>query len=244
MYVYFKKLIAQKEFVKMFELVKNHSFLKEFNEYQAVLDYADKVYIKAQQSYVDADYIAAQKLIVLIKEFPDFAEEAREMEDAIKAKQLFYDAIHAGSLINAFAYMSSYPLLYETREGIELEEDWNKAVDIALKYAAKGEAIKIKQSLESYLDIDAKYEAMANLFQQCYNIQLEQALREKIDTETIEIGMRNYLQTFGSDDFILYYIDRYNTAHQKTFSYENESIGDITYWTPKLIVPSILIPLG
>ncbi len=243
MYVYFKKLIAQKEFVKMFELVKNHPFLKEFNEYQAVLDYADKVYIKAQQSYLDGDYIAAQKLITMIKEFPDFAEEAQEMADAIKAKQLFYDAIHAGNLVNAFAYMSSYPLLYETREGLELEEDWNKAVDIALKYAAKGDAMNIKQSLESYLDIDAKYEAMANLFQQAYNIQLEQALKSKTDTETIEIGMRNYLQTFGSDDFILYYIDRYNGTYQKTFSHDHESIGDISYWTPKLIVPSILTPL-
>jgi len=243
MYIYFKKLIAQKEFVKMFELVKNHAFLKEFNEYQAVLDYADKVYIKAQQSYVDADYIAAQKLIGMIKEFPDFAEEAQEMEDAIKAKQLFYDAIHAGNLVNAFAYMSSYPLLYETKEGIELEEDWNRAVDIALKYAAKGDTMKIKQSVESYLVINAKYEAMANLFQQACNIQLEQALKSKQDISTIEIGMRNYLQTFGSDDFILYYIDRYNSAYKKTFTHENESIGEITLWTPKLIVPSILTPL-
>jgi hypothetical protein len=51
MYVYFKKLIAQKEFVKMFELVKNHSFLTEFSEYQSVLDYADKIYFKAQEEY-------------------------------------------------------------------------------------------------------------------------------------------------------------------------------------------------
>ena len=243
MYLYFKKLIAQKEFVKMFELVKNHPFLKEFNEYQVVLDFADKVYIKAQQAYVDADYITAQKLIGMIQEFPDFAQEAQEMEDAIKAKQLFYDAIHAGSLVNAFAYMSSYPLLYETKEGIELEEDWNKTVDIALKYAAKGDAMKIKETLASYLDIDAKYEAMANLFQQCYNIQLEQAIKSETDADTIEIGMQNYLQMFGNDDFILYYIDRYNSNYKKTFSHESQAIGDITLWTPRLIVPSILTPL-
>ncbi len=240
MFLYFKKLIAQKEFVKMFELVKNHSFLKEFNEYQAVLDFADKVYVKAQKAYLEADYITAQKLVGVIKDFPDFAEEAQEMEDAIKAKQLFYDAIHAGNLVNAFAYMSSYPLLYETKEGIELEEDWSRVVDIAIKYAAKGDAMKIKETLESYLDINAKYEAMANFFQQCYNIQLEQALKNEMDIETIEIGMQNYLQMFGNDDFILYYIDRFNTAYEKTFTHENESIGDITLWTPKLIVSSIL----
>lgn len=240
MYLYFKKLIAQKEFVKMFELVKNHGFLKEFKEYQVVLDYADKLYIKSQEAYSEADYVSAQKLAGMLKEFPDFTEEAQEMEDSIRAKQLFYDAIHAGNLVNAFAYMGSYPLLYETKEGEELELQWSKLVDSALKFAAKGDAMAIKQSIEIYLDISAKYEAIANLFQQCYNNQLEQALRVKMDTDTIETGIKNYLSMFGDDDFILYYIDRYNSAHQKTFSHENESIGELTNWTPNLVVPSIL----
>ncbi|MEA1919787.1 MAG: WD40 repeat domain-containing protein [Campylobacterota bacterium] len=240
MYLYFKKLIAQKEFVKMFELVKNHGFLKEFKEYQIVLDYADKLYIKSQEAYSEADYVSAQKLAGMLKEFPDFTEEAQEMEDSIRAKQLFYDAIHAGNLVNAFAYMGSYPLLYETKEGEELELQWSKLVDSALKFAAKGDAMAIKQSIEIYLDISAKYEAIANLFQQCYNNQLEQALRVKMDTDTIETGIKNYLSMFGDDDFILYYIDRYNSAHQKTFSHENESIGELTNWTPNLVIPSIL----
>jgi WD40 repeat protein len=242
MYVYFKKLIAQKEFVKMFELVKNHSFLTEFSEYQSVLDYADKIYFKAQEEYLNGNYVSAQKLTQMLKDFPDFAQEAQEMEDAIKAKKLFYDAINANNLINAFAYMSSYPLLYETKEGIKLEEDWNKAVDAALKFAAKGDAISIKESLKNYLDIDSKYEAIANLYQQCYNVQLEQALKSKLSTNTIETGMKNYLSFFGSDDFILYYIDRYNATYKKTFSDENIILGNLSDWSPKLIVKSILDP--
>jgi hypothetical protein len=242
MYLYFKKLIAQKDFVKMFELVKNHSFLTEFSEYQAVIDYADKVYIKAQQAYMKGDYLTAQKLVSLIKDFPDYTEEAQEMEDAIKAKKLFYDAIQAGNLVNAFAFMSSYPLLYETKEGMELEDDWNRVVDIAMKYAAKGDAMAIKDTIQAYIDIDAKYEAIANLYQQCYNVQLEQALKKELPPNEIEMGIKNYLQSFGADDFIIYYIDRYNEKYQKTFSHENYVVGDITLWTPRLIVPSILTP--
>jgi hypothetical protein len=240
MYLYFKKLIAQKDFVKMFELVKNHPFLVEFEEYQAVLDYADNVYIKAQQAYNSEDYIMSNKLCSLLESFPDYAEEAQEMKDTIKAKQLFYDAIAAQNLVNAFSYLSSYPLLYETREGIALEEEWSRVVDIAHKYSAKGDADGIKTCVETYLLIDAKYEAIANLYQQCYNIQLEQSLKAKLPPESIEIGMRNYLAMFGEDDFISYYIDRFNTVFARTFSADNCSIGDVTMWTPKAIVSSIL----
>lgn len=239
MYIYFKKLIAQKDFVKMFELVRNHSFLTEFSEYQAVLDYADKIYLKAQEEYINGNYISAQKLTQMLKDFPDFEEEAQEMQDAIKAKKLFYDAIQADNLVNAFAYMSSYPLLYETKEGMKLEEDWNEVVDVALKFAAKGDAMSIKEALSDYLSIDSKYEAMANLYQQCYNVQLEQALKSKKDANIIEAGMKNYLSIFGNDDFIIYYIDRYNTAYNKTFSHENQSIGELSSWTPSKIVKSI-----
>jgi len=242
MYVYFKKLIAKKDFVKMFELVKNHHFLMEFQEYQAVLDYADKIYIKAQQAYTEGDYISAQKLSVMLKDFPDYAQEGQELEDAIKAKRLFYDAIQSGNLVNAFSYMGSYPLLYETPEGMELEDEWNSVVDQALKYAAKGDAVSIEKSLEKYLSISAKYEAIANLYQQCYNVQLEQALKEKESVDTIETGMKNYLGFFGDDDFISYYIDRFNKVYHTSFGLENQVVGEISDWSPKLIVPSILAP--
>ncbi len=240
MYLYFKKLIAQKDFVKMFELVKNHPFLKEFEEYHAVLDYADKVFIKAQQAYMQEDYITAQKLGEILDRFPDYAEDVQDMRDTIKAKKLFYDAIAAGNLVNAFSYLASYPLLYETKEGIELEAQWNTVVDSAIKFAAKGDAEGIRQSVETYLLIDAKYEAIATLFAQCYNVQLEKALIAKEDGKRIETGMKNYLAFFGEDDFITYFIDRYNSSYEKSFAAENQTVGDITSWSPKSIVASIL----
>ncbi len=240
LYLYFKKLIAQKEFVKLFDLVRNHPFLTEFDEYQMVLEYADKLYINAQQAYVKEDYVTAQKLSVMLKEFPDYMQEAQEMEDTIRAKQLFYDAIVAGNLVNAFSYLASYPLLYDTKEGQRLEAQWNECVDEALKLSAKGDAKAIQTAIEPYLNISAKYEAIANLYQQCYNVQLEQALKIRKDNTELERGIKNYLAMFGEDDFITYYVNRYNTTYQKGFNIEAQRVGDITNWTPKAIVHSIL----
>ena len=51
------------------------------------------------------DYITAQKLGEILDRFPDYAEDVQDMRDTIKAKKLFYDAIAAGNLVNAFSYL-------------------------------------------------------------------------------------------------------------------------------------------
>ncbi len=240
LYLYFKKMIAQKEFVKMFDLIKNHPFLMEFDEYQAVLDYADNLYIKTQRAYAEEDYITAQKIAGMLKEFPEYAIEAHEIEETIRIKQLFYEAIASGNLVNAFSYMVNYPLLYETKEGQHLEDQWNHVVDKALRLSAKGDALNIRHLIEPYLSVSAKYEAMANLYQQCYNVQLEEALKMRKEPAELEKGMKNYLAMFGEDDFIGYYIDRYNKTFQKNFNADEQSKGELSSWTPKAAVRSIL----
>ncbi|MBN2896427.1 MAG: hypothetical protein JXK05_11125 [Campylobacterales bacterium] len=240
LYLYFKKIIAQKEFVKLFELVKNHPFLKEFEEYHAVNAYADKLFIKAQQAYLEEDYVTAQKVIAMLDSFPDFAAEVQQMRDTMKAKRLFYDAISAGNIKNAFSYLSSYPLLYETKEGMELERGWNDAVDTAMRHAAKGDTRALLGVIEAYQEVDVKYEVMAHLFAQAALTQLEQALLQRLPIITIETGMRNYLALFGEDDSIRYYVERYNMEFGQSFSIEGVLLGDLSAWTPKMILASIM----
>ena len=71
MYEYMKKMIVQRDFVKFFELIKMHPFLKEFAEYTAIMEYADKVYVQAQKAYSDGDYASARKASEILISFPD-----------------------------------------------------------------------------------------------------------------------------------------------------------------------------
>ncbi len=239
LYLYFKKIIAQKEFVKMFELVKNHPFLMEFEEYHAVNAYADKLFIRAQQAYLEEDYITAQKLIGMLGVFPDFATEVQQMHDTIKAKRLLHDAIASGNIKNAFSYLASYPLLYETKEGMELEEGWSKSVDAAMRHVAKGDVAALSASFEHYMDVDAKYEAMGHLFAQCAMAQLEQALIRSAPVASIEIGIRNYLAIFGEDDSIRYFVERFNLSNCQVFVTEEALQGDLSVWFPKMMLQNI-----
>ena len=106
-----------------------HPFLKEFSEYTTIMDYADKLYIQAHKGYAQGDYVNARKSCEILKSFPDYSAEAQEMSDTIRVKHLFYDAIASNNLSNAFGYLSSYPLLYETHEAQVFERQWNTLFD-------------------------------------------------------------------------------------------------------------------
>lgn len=83
-YLFFDDLRRKQEWRKLFELVKNYPFLKEHSTYDAVLDYADKLYIQAQKSYAEEDIKRARQLCEVLLDFPDYKEDVKGMLDAIK----------------------------------------------------------------------------------------------------------------------------------------------------------------
>ncbi len=239
MYLYFKKLVNTKEFKKIFELLKNHPFLKEFPEYENMMNYADSLYIKAHEKFNNREYQKAQQLCEVLADFPDYSEEAKEMMESIKAYRLFYDAIESDNLSGAFAYMSSFPLLYDTDEGVALEQAWSKQVDVALKYASKGDALGVQNALEEYITIEAKKEAIANLFQQCYIKQLEKLLKASAQRENIEQGIRNYVAIFGLDDMIEMFFLQFRKVATPSFEIETLPQGSVSHWSRASIVMNI-----
>lgn len=232
MYEFMKKLIAQRDFFKYFDLVKMHPFLKEFPEYAAIMDYADKLYIQAHKSYIEADYSTARKSCEILLAFPDYAAEAQEMTDTIRVKHLFYDAIAANNMINAFSYLSSYPLLYETPEAQMLERQWNGVVDQAQRQAAKGNIQETFNAFEPYKQISEKYSAMARVMAQVYCVELEHHLRAHTSQEKIEEGIRKYVELFGVDEGIITVYDYFKTRYSTRLDLDMLKQGSFETWTP------------
>ncbi|RUM61543.1 MAG: hypothetical protein DSZ03_08240 [Sulfurimonas sp.] len=242
MYLYFKKLVATREFKKTFELLKVHAFLKEFPEYESMMNYADTLYMKAHEKYSNREYHKAQQLCDILCDFPDYTKEAREMMEAIKAYRLFYDAIASHNLHHAFALMSSFPLLYDTAEGAALEQAWGQQVDVALKHASKGDALGVQHALESYMTIDAKKEAIATLFQQCYLKQLENLRKESASLDLMEQGIRNYVNMFGLDDMIEMFYKEWSQKVTPNFDIETFPKGSVSHWSSACVVTHIATP--
>jgi hypothetical protein len=239
MYEYMKKLIAQRDFVKFFELIKMHPFLKEFAEYTAIMEYADKVYVQAHKGYNEGDYSVARKASEILISFPDYAAEAQELLNTIRVKYLFYDAIASNNLANAFSYLSSYPLLYETPEAQVLERQWNGVVDQAQRYAAKGMARETFDVFEPYRNIRDKYAAMAPVVAQVYCVQMEQKLRNKAPQEEIERGIRQYVEIFGIDEGIETVYEYFKNRYSTRLDLVKLRQGSFDTWIPSIRITDI-----
>ncbi len=135
--------------------------------------------------------------------------------------------------------MSSYPLLYETKEGKKLEKLWTTQVDIALKYAAKGDVLGVKESIEDYLNIDAKKAAIANLFGQCYIKQLEVLIKAPTDALIIQRGIKHYVELFGLDDLIQMFYVQFCKKFGDVFDIEELHQGKVENWSTSHIIEKI-----
>lgn len=239
MYDFFRNVVAKQEYVKFFGLVKMYPFLKEFEEYTAVMEYADKLYAQALKAYASGEYSTARKACEILVSFPDYTHEAQEMNDTIRIKHLFYDAIDSNNLSNAFSYLSNYPLLYETAEAQVLERQWNNAVDKAQRSAAQGNASEMFAIFEPYFGIRDKYVAMASVMAQAYCVQLEQKIRSDTAQEIIERGIRKYVLVFGIDEGIVGIMDLFKRVSQSKLELETLKQGSPESWTPSIRIDEI-----
>lgn len=238
-YEYFKKVIASHNFVKFNELTKMHVFLKEFAEFDEVMLYIDKLYIKTHNEFKSGDYVNAKNGCEVLVIFPDYAQEAREIAEAIKIKNLFYEALFADNLISAFLYLSAYPLLYDLPEAKKLEAQWNKTVDQAQRLVVKGDPLELRTIFANYLSINAKFSAIGSVFAQCYAIQLEQKIGQHAPANELENGIRNYIAMFGIDDTMIEFYDVFKGHYETKTDLKMLKQGSLDSWTPAMIVSDI-----
>ncbi len=239
MYEYFKKVIAQRDYAKFFDLIKQHPFLKEFPEYKAVLERADKLYIQTYKAYSDGDYATAQKGCDMLSVFPDYAPGAHKMAETMKIKTLFLSAVGANNLTNAFSYLNSSPFLYETPEAQELERQWNRSVDEAQRCAAKGEPREVMEVFAPYRTVRAKYAAIGAVMEQAYCAQLENKIAQHEPQSAIENGIRRYVTLFGRDEGILSVFQYFASNYDTKLDILTLKEGSLESWTPLMRIDDI-----
>lgn len=240
-YEYFKKVIATRNFVKFIELTRMHPFLKEFSEYDDMMIYSEKLYIKTYKEFKNNDYINAKKGCEILIFFPDHTQEARDMLETIKIKNLFNEALLANNFISAFNYLSSYPMLYDIPEAKKLETQWNKVLSKALSCVVKGDALELRSIFVNYLSINAKFAAIGSVFSQCYAIQLEQKMGLHAASIELENGIRNYIFMFGIDETIVEFFDLFKEKYPTKTDLKMLKQGSLTTWTPAMILTNITV---
>ena len=240
-YKRFRVSIGQKEFKVCFELIKQHPFLKEFPEYTKIMDYADSLYIKSQEFLNIDDTHSAIKMLRILQDFTDFAQEVKELMVDIENRQKFYRAIKEEDMKLAYNILAQTEDLYETEDGQKLNGQWSDALSEANKNAVNGNVAGIEKTMEPYMHISSKYASIGTVFGLCYMVQLENAIKVKKEQSTIENGIKNYMLSFGLQDQIENLFNIFKKRYpQSKLALESLTQGSLSMWRPAMIVSSIL----
>jgi len=233
--------IGQKDFKICFELIKQHPFLKEFPEYETIMSYADTLYIKSHKFIQDGDTHSAIKMLRILCDFTDFAQEVKELMQDIENRQKFFNAIEEEEIVLAYNLLAATDDLLETEDGQRLQKKWNDDLGVANERAVEGDVAGVKKALELYMNISSKYASIATVFGWCYMVQLENSIRAKKDKSVIENGIKNYMLSFGLQDQIENFFRIFKSRYRSSkLSLEHLTKGSLTMWRPSMIVDSIL----
>ncbi|MEA1982325.1 MAG: hypothetical protein U9N39_02175 [Campylobacterota bacterium] len=240
-YKRFRAAIGQKDFAICFELIKQHSFLKELPEYGTLMKYADTLYIKSQQFLENQDTHSAIKMLRVLSVFDGYKEEVREMMLEIETRQKFFSAIENEDVISAYNLMAISETLENTREGKKLQEDWLEAQKQANLFAMEGDAKGVSKALYDYIKIKSKSTAIATVFAWCYMVQLEDRARDNAQQSEIENGIKNFVINFGTqeniENFYALFKEKYPSSK---LTLEHLHQGSMSMWRSSMLVDSIL----
>ncbi len=240
-YKRFRISIGQKDFRAAFELVKQHSFLKEFADYENLMRYADNLYIHAQKQLDRHDTHAAIKTLRILLDFPNFIEEAKELIKKVEDTQKFYNAIEENNMALAHNLLSTSQELQDSKDGKKLLQDWNDTLAKANVFSLDADVDKLNKVMEKYLTINSKSKALANIYGWCYMVQLENAVRESKEQVVIENGIKNYILYFGLQEQIENLFKIFKHRYPKTkLNLSAQTKGSIEMWRTSMIVKSIL----
>ncbi|WP_373002559.1 WD40 repeat domain-containing protein [Sulfurimonas sp.] len=240
-YKRFRIAIGQKDFIIAFELIKQHPFLKEFSDYEALISYADSLYINSQKLLQVGDTHSAIKILRVLVDFSDFTEEVKALMRDIENKQKFYNAIEDGDSSAAYNLLSIDDELQESEDGKMLQKEWNDDLLKANEYALEGNVKKLNEVLKKYMKISSKNNALANIYGWCYMAQLEHAVESKKDQAVIENGIKNYILYFGLQEQIESFFHIFKQKYPRTkLTLDLQTKGSISMWRASMIVKSIL----
>ncbi len=240
-YKRFKIYLVERKFKLIFGLIDKFSFLKEFPEYDALMRYADVLYVEILKLIKEDNINLALKKLHILNDFSDFSEEVKVIMLNIEQKQKFFDAIKEHNLITAYNLIAISDDLQNTKDGIKLQERWNNNLKKANIFASKGEVKEVKKILYKYMCINSKYMSLATIFGWCYMVQLEQLIKNKTDRVIIEKGIKNYILFFGLQDQILSFFEIFKKYYPNTkLNLEYLNKGSIKLWKPSVVVDSIL----
>lgn len=227
-YMLFRKKLAQKDFIAVFQLTKSFAFLKELKEYTDLMKWADSIYIKINHHYHKHEFIEAIKLAHAIKDFPDFKEEVAsfiehsevylEFEQLIKAKN--YDQMYA--LLERHPFLSDLPILNT------IDERWHEIEHELELPIRKGDMKRVLELCQDYWKITFKRRQIIMFIVSTYLRQIEYGIKKGLEQDQIIQAMHTLYGLVGDNELLEIMANDYSVKVDTVVNFDNVIPGTPT----------------
>ena len=188
-----KEKIAKKDFKGFFAIIKTHPELKDTKEYKTVMEYANKLYLKAGETLEKENFDVVLKISEILEEIDGFELKAKELRKKTEIILEFLRIFNEDKN-NAFEMIEKYPFLKDLSVYKIYQEKWRKKLQKAEDIAFHGKIKEALNTLKEYENIKLKKPRIKNMLKSAYLNYIEHSK----DKNAIE----KYIKTFGNDEEI------------------------------------------
>ena len=188
-----KEKIAKKDFKGFFAIIKTHPELKDTKEYKTVMEYANKLYLKAKEALEKENFDVVLRVCEILEDIDGFELKAKELREKTKIILEFLRVFNEDKN-KAFEMIEKYPFLKDLSVYKIYQEKWRKKLQKAEDMAFHGKIKEALNTLKEYENIKSKKPRIKNMLKSAYLNYIKQSK----DKNAIE----KYIATFGSDEEI------------------------------------------
>ena len=206
----FNKYLNDKNYFGCFELIEKHPFLKDIKQYKD-LELQEVTLLQQARGSLDAgNFQYAKDYASQLLAFPNYQEEARDILTHIDKTALFYTYVAQKSYAQMLNLVSKYPFLENLKEYNAFFELFNKFVKKSEDFLSNGNVEMILKTMKPFLDIKELSERIGKMLASAYIQQLYRLAKQQTPQNTIIKGINTYVNIFGIDDNLLFYITHLN----------------------------------
>jgi len=208
LYDLFKSKLQQKQFADFFALLNRYPFLYDTPEYEAAINYGEKLKEIANSELINGNYKKAMLLANTLEEFPSLKEEAKSIAQKAKVYSTFLSYLSQRDVDSIEKMVSDYPFLEESEDYLEYKKEVKERFKKAEEAATKGDAKTLKAILAPYFDSQIYKNRIKQLLKSAYLHELMPYIAKFAKTknkalgEKIAKGIKNYIELFGVDNEI------------------------------------------
>ena len=238
--------LAKRDFTEFFMLVNRYPFLTESEEYQKAVLYGESLVKKANELLKKGDYKKVLNIAEVLKDFPTYKEEAKELEAHAKVLLEFHRLLAERDFGKIEKFVYEHPFLEDNEDYQNLQKEWFEALEKAEGFASKGDIVNILETFKPYINVKVKAAKIGQILRSAYLNQIVSLLAKAIKGEDvrdnlqvyIQKAVNNYIKLFGYDTEIEDLVQKSNKLKMKVKISQIKE-GDILSWTKYKLPPKI-----